>query len=265
MTLLCEIISPTGFSLRLPYYEVEEKCKHIVKAYTNDSKVSSLERQKRVVEFYEYQIAYQTFSPYFDFVFKYLGFTLKNPFFIPDSRLFAHEENGITHYYALYQKDNQALSTYNRSMLQEPLFIAAEEKTIVHAVVKEDGSNLTESFIDEQGKMIYLDTPKNSHNFWANTFLHYKLIKSKEVCQKYQQLIEKTSDFIYFNQGDFIMEIYPWMRFCMIWDKNTIENLIIYDSRTITSEQQKLLIELKRKKLLSPAYILDRNGKEPQK
>ena len=66
------LIDKEGNSITCPYYEIEKKNKKIIEQYCL---VSEENNQK----FLNFSKEYTYFSPYFDFVVGYLGYSLLNP------------------------------------------------------------------------------------------------------------------------------------------------------------------------------------------
>lgn len=241
--------------VELFYYELEEFCKEQVRLYIHDKRLSleqSLEREK---EFLEFTKQYQTFSPYFDFVFTRMSYTLFNPYFIRNSVLFYHPEKKC--YYVKYLGEESRLDIYDRYVFRHPFLPLSREEDIKRGKIV-DISDIPECFINEELELLTTSSIDEHHNAWAKLWLHNLLTARRDVCEYLLERNQHDDGVIYTDQGSVLLHYYPWIRFGTI-DHQTFGKCYVatYHGKKINHKQVKLLRELKRKELLNPAMCVD--------
>ncbi len=255
---LCEIISPTGESIEIPYYELENTCKMLVTSYINDFKCSHRELLERKKKFLLFRRRYKTFAPYFDYLFIELKYILKNPFLVPDSILTKTIEDGVSCYYAKYTKDISKLNRMSQHSLSQPLFIQGLEDNILKEKIKEPYDDLQECFINENLEMLTLKGPLDLHNFWAKMWLHSLMMRDALVCADYIEQLQMDDDLIYYDSAGFLQRYYHWIRFAKttIGSKSGTTYYATYYQNQLSKMQQDFLETLELKKLLLPCYSI---------
>lgn len=250
-----QVKRPDGEVVELYYYELEEFCKEQVRFYIHDTRLSfaqSLEREKKFLEFAK---QYQTFSPYFDFVFTKMSYTLFQPYFIRNSVLFYHPVEKC--YYVEYLGEENELDIYDRYVFRNPFLPLSREEDIWRGKIV-DITDIPECFISEELELLTTSSVDKRHNAWAKLWLHNLLISRKDVCQYLLMRSEHDDGVIYTDQGSLLLHYYPWIRFGKIGHPSFGDCYVaIYHSKKINHKQAKLLRELKRKGLLNPAMCED--------
>ena len=135
---------------------------------------------------------------------------LKKPFLIPNSILAYQKINGIIYYYANYLKEKESLSSYNKSCINNKIFIEGNEENIICKKINQFSKQIPDSYITKSGKIIYLKSYIASHDFWANLWIHNYLISSKAFCEKYITLL--NDDFIYRGMSLLLQSKKSWLR-----------------------------------------------------
>ncbi len=256
----CQIICPTGLKIEIPYYELESTCKMLVKQYWDEANnpLSSLERKK---DFLNFRKDYKTFSPYFDYLFFKLGYTLVNPYLIPNSVLINEKQDGITYYFAKYLGDMSQLSKMNQAFLANPLFMVGIEENVIREKIKKDYKDLPECFINEKLEMLSLKGSLDLHNFWARMWLHPLLMRQSSVCEEYIKERMKE-DFFCEDVASLLQQYYPWIRFASVMsDNETSIYFATYYKKNLSKKQWEFLKELEEQKLLLSRFKIDL-GKE---
>lgn len=251
----CQLISPNHNVIEINYYELEKTCRRLVREYLNDK--NKKERLFRKKAFFDFRLQYQTFSPYFDFVILHMGYTLTNPFFISKSILSIKHNEGINYFYANYQEND--ISAKDKAHLQPPIFMQGKEENINRIQLTEETGKIKEGFINEKLELLSLKGNCELHNFWAVLWLHELLKSQRDVCENY--LERKEKDLLLYDKTGMLLDYYPWFRFCLV-EENPIYNgkyLVYFNSKNNSELQNKLLINLQKKKLLSKELTIDIN------
>lgn len=259
-----QVKRPDGIMVELYYYELEEFCKEQVRQYIHDAHTpleQSLEREK---EFLEFAKQYQTFSPYFDFVFSKLGYILYYPFFTTNTQLKYVEERGV--YYMKYLACESNLDVIDRFELEQPLIPLGIEEGIHRTKITErQYPYLSTSFINEQMEAITVKGVPAGHDYWARIWVHSMLIRSKIVCEAYLYHQKSEVALLYYNQGLILQEFYPWLRLSLVTvGQNQDEYQILYHKEKITREQRKFVRALQKRNLLHASLLIDisKDGEE---
>ena len=248
---------PDGILLELYYYELEEFCKEQVWLFIYDSHLSLEQSLKREKEFLEFANQYQTFSPYFDFVFTQLGYILYDPFFAKNTQLNYIKETQL--YYMKYLACESNLDLIDRFELKQALIpLGIEENINRTKITEKQYAHLSTSFINEQMEAITIKGMPSGHNYWARIWVHDQLIRSKLACESYLMHQKNEVSLLYYNQGLFLQEYYPWLRLSLVnVGQEENEYQILYHQEKITREQKKFIRTLQKKHLLQDSLLID--------
>jgi len=244
-------IKKEGYELEIPYYELENTCENITKNYLEDKSVSLEERLLRQKDFLEFSKEYQTFTPYFDYVFQKLGYCLINPFLISDTTMWYHDG----YYYAVCN-DEQNFSIGERKMLSKPIFMERKEKYIKRQRIPKNYENIEECFIDKDGNMVSLDSSVELHNFWATMWIHDLLMKDKKICKSYQKRLKDEVLMVY-DQAELFIQYMQMMQCSIILESRGSSVVMRYNSSSLSSVQKEILEQMKSIGLLKDIYSLD--------
>ncbi len=218
--MIAEILAPNGSKINCPYYEIEEKCQEICKEYCSIS-------EKNLEEFENFSKDYTYFSPYFDFVFGYLGYQLFNISLRPNFLLMGNLENRC---YELkkYSKGLEDYIPYNFGK-DVMTFVSDQDLSIKPFAIDKD---FKPCFITKDLKQI---VPKcGGHRELARTILNLGLIQDRDLCQKILPVDQENTD-----MAEILMHYYPLLRFD--YDEKSKETTIVYDHRLLSSEQSELI------------------------
>ncbi len=244
----CKIIKDDEI-IEIPYYQLERTCKRIVECYINDTKISDEERLHRQKEFLEFRQPYDSFSPYFDYVFTRLDYILENPFMIPNTILKPVLKDNTIYYYAIF-KDMKEMSK------DVFLFVDGKEENIQKEVIDSNFDNLHKCFFDEYGNMATIKGMREEHNFWARPWIHDLMMKSESFCLDYCTIIEFEKNFISHDLGALIIRYKGWIQHTIYFDDGK-KSMVRYSSDCLSESQSKLIEALKAKNILLDGFMFD--------
>lgn len=134
-----------------------------------------------------------------------------------------------------------------------------KEENINRIQLTEETGKIKEGFINEKLELLSLKGNCELHNFWASLWIHELLKRRRDVCEDY--LERKEKDLLLYDNAGMLLDYYPWFRFCLL-EENPIYNnkyLVYFNSKNNSELQNKLLINLQKKKLLSKELTIDIN------
>jgi len=250
----CKIKKDGKEIMEIPYFQLESACEKLVASYLAEDGITRNEALSRHKSFLEYLSKYQTFSPYFDYVFTTLGYTLENPFMIPDSELVFLEKKDLIEYYA--KRDLSDLSFYDRQFFENPIFISSCEDNILKEPLNDNFENIRDCFLDETGRMMSLKDVCE-HAFMARLWLHNILIRDENVCKQYNKILEEQNILYYGDPSFLIIRSYHFIQLAVYRLMNHNNTMIVrYDESLISKIQKNILKSLKENKLLLDTYDL---------
>lgn len=198
------------------YYELEEKCMEITKAYC-------LENEQNETIFYEFSKNYHAFRPYFDFVVCYLHYQVINPQ-MEEGKLLIGKEN---HMY-VYDSTKQQFENGFRYGLSDDCTLDIYPMSL-------DSSTFHDCLIDGKNQHI-LPRDMAGHVHISQQILNMLLISNQKVCEEYQKC---NTDI-----GLFIQRYYPLLRFQSDRQGPSVITRGIYRKDNITKRQKTFLSDL---------------------
>lgn len=220
------LIDKEGNTIICPYYEIEALCKRIIEQYC----VRSVENNQIFVDFSK---EYTYFSPYFDFVVGYLGYSLLNPWGKEKSILKKHP---LLDSYCLsvYSKtlDMYVPSKYNKNIIG----FSSDKDLQIKPFLQEN--NFYNCFINPE--LMEFVPNVGGHRELGKQLLNLAMIKDRELCERISKLPWDTLD-----TAEVLMWYFPLFRFDDYLSKNN-GFMLLYRSDNITNKQKELLEKLKK-------------------
>lgn len=220
------LIDKNGNHITCSYYEIEALCKKIIEQYC----LISRENNQIFVDFSK---DYTYFSPYFDFVVGYLGYSLLNPFFKPNSILCGDVNNRsyITKVYSPFLEDYVPLKYGSESF-----GFSSDKDLQIKPFLQEN--YFYNCFVNPE--LLEFVPPVKGHRELGKQLLNLAMIKDRELFEKIIQLNISKLD-----TAEILMWYFPLFRFDD-YLSNIHGFMLIYRSDNITNEQKELLEKLKK-------------------
>lgn len=216
------IIKPNNQKEKIKYYDLLYFCQKTVEEYISMSK-------ENLEKFQEYREHYSFFDPYFDFVMLELKYIILDPFFYQNTYLLTYKNE-----YFIMDYNNEE---HNELISKKPLFsFDFLPATDLNIGLQKHTRNLYRQgfYIDLNGK-IYKNTMMKRHLAMARTILNQRLIHEASTCFSYYRYVEEYGENA---MCDFLIKKLGYVSGCQ-----AEENVIIYNPKTLTKEQNQKIIE----------------------
>lgn len=228
------LIDKNGNREEIPYYLLEQKFIQIINNSSNDIKEA----------FEKFKQKYKYFTPYFDFVIVYLGYTIENPMGYKGKMLVSKDDK----IYILNNMNYEKYKTESIKYLEHEFFKVCDDETLKIAPVSYNIENFDNGIIDRENNFISLSGMR-LHQHLAILILNQIMIKNKLVYDRY---LEYQEDF--HKEMNFLEDELGFIRFGFQGDV-----LLTYRGSKISDIQKKYIDYLVQNNFIMKHYVPDKD------